>query len=769
MTFLHPALFAAAAGAVAIPILIHLLLRQRRRPIMWGAMRFLLEAYRKQRKRLQLQQIILLAVRCLVVLLIGSAIARPLLSRAGIGGAGRGAKTVYLVVDNGLASSARTDEAQRTAVLDGLKARAAEVISSLGPSDRAGLVSLGAPANAVVVPASTDLAAVRNLLMELEPTDAPSDLAGALDAIGDRLRRDAETEGPGGPVVVAVFSEFRSGSADLSRPLPSTLAGLEEVSLVALAPASEGVGNIQVTGVEPLRPVVLTGGSTGGGATEQVRVTLRRTGDSVSEAGVSTVRLRVGGGEVLRERAAAQAAVRWAPGQADASVALQVDPAARDQAEGGLFGTVLAAEIDRDAVPSDNVFYRPVGVREALRVGVIARRAFLSTSVDQLSSAAWIRLALRPSFASPMDVVDIDPATIDVPTLASLDVAFLPSPDLVTDEGWLRLAQFVANGGLLVVTPAAEAPVHLWSDEMVRALDLPWRIAREARFEGEGGVGVSDEAPESALLELIKSEMPALARPVRVSRVLAPEEVGRSTDIVLRLADGTPWLIADEPGSGDAAGNGESAGAPARRGRGLVVYLASAPALSWTDLPARALMVPLVQELARQGFGEAAGSWSSPAGRLVSAPPRAVRLEPLTADARSETVTAAGMTAEPIRRAGLWEAKDEAGRGRGIVAVNADSDAGRTGVQDPGAVRSWLSAALRGADGAAAAGTVREAEWLEGAALTEAFSSGEQRSPWSLPLLVVGLVLAMVEVLLARWFSHAFVDRGAPRAVGVAS
>jgi len=763
MTFLHPALFAAAAAAVSIPILIHLLLRQRRRPVMWGAMRFLLEAYRKQRKRLQIQQIILLLVRCLVVLLIGSAIARPLLSRAGLGAVGGGAKTVYLVIDNGLASSARTDEGQRAAVLEGLKARAAEVLSALGPSDRAGLVALGAPADPIVVPASTDLAAVRGLLMEMEATDAPSDLAGAFDSIGDRLRRDAETEGASGPVVVAVFSEFREGSADVSRPLPATLASLAEVRLVALAPATNGVGNIQVTGVEPLRPVVLTGG-----ATEQVRVTLRRTGTAVSEAGVSSVRLRVGGADVLRERASAQSAVRWAPGQAEASVAMQVDPTAREQVEGGLFGTVLAAEIDRDAVPADNVFYRPVGVREALRVGVIARRAFLSTSVDQMSSAAWIRLALRPSFASPMDVVDIDPATIDVPTLASLDVAFLPAPDLVTDEGWTRLGQFVSNGGLLVVTPPTEASVHLWSDEMVRALNLPWRIAREARFEGEGGVALSDEAPESALLELIKSETPTLARPVRVLRVLAPDEIGRSTDVVLRLADGTPWLIADEPGSGEGESNGQ--GAPVRRGRGLVVYLASAPALSWTDLPARALMVPLVQELARQGFGEASGSWSSPAGRVVSAPPRSVRLDPLSADAKAFEVAATGVTATPIRRSGLWEAKDEAGRGRGIVAVNADADAGRTGVQDPGAVRSWLTASLRGAEGAEAGeGGVREAEWLEGAALAEAFRAGEQRSPWSLPLLIAGLALAVLEVLLARWFSHAFVDRGAPGAVGVAS
>ena len=73
MSVIHPALLAAGALAVSIPIIIHLLFRRRRKPVVWGAMRFLLEAYRRQRRRLTLEQIILLATRCLIVLLIGAA------------------------------------------------------------------------------------------------------------------------------------------------------------------------------------------------------------------------------------------------------------------------------------------------------------------------------------------------------------------------------------------------------------------------------------------------------------------------------------------------------------------------------------------------------------------------------------------------------------------------------------------------------------------------------------------------------------------------
>ena len=72
--FTVPALAAIGAAAIAIPVIIHLMSRFRRRPEPWGAMRFLLEAYKKQRKRLQLERLLLLLVRCLVVLLAGLAL-----------------------------------------------------------------------------------------------------------------------------------------------------------------------------------------------------------------------------------------------------------------------------------------------------------------------------------------------------------------------------------------------------------------------------------------------------------------------------------------------------------------------------------------------------------------------------------------------------------------------------------------------------------------------------------------------------------------------
>ncbi|MBN8645264.1 MAG: BatA domain-containing protein, partial [Planctomycetes bacterium] len=82
MTFLHAGLAAAGFACVAIPIVIHLLFRRRRKPTPWAAMRFLLEAMRRQRRRLRLETLLLLAARCLMLACLAAAIARPLLSGA---------------------------------------------------------------------------------------------------------------------------------------------------------------------------------------------------------------------------------------------------------------------------------------------------------------------------------------------------------------------------------------------------------------------------------------------------------------------------------------------------------------------------------------------------------------------------------------------------------------------------------------------------------------------------------------------------------------
>lgn len=760
MTFLHAGLAAAGLACVAIPIIIHLLFRRRRKPIQWAAMRFLIEAMRKQRRRLQLEQLLLLLARCLVIACAAAAIGRPALEKAGLLGGGS-SRTVYFLLDNGLASTVR-DESGSPA-FERLKKLAIDQIEALGASDRVGLITLGGPAQALVVPASADRGAVSSLIGSLTPTDARTDLVGGLETLASRLKAEQEANGAAlGEVGIVIVSDFLQGSADVVRPLPPTLAGLKNFSLIATQPAvNKSTSNVQVTAIEPLHSVVITGQG-GNTADAPVRVSLRRAGTGASQPAVSVLRLGLWTDDARPVRPPTAVNVRWEAGQTQTTVTVQLstDPgSARETGRGGSQAAVLVAELDRDALAGDNVYRRPIDVRDALQVGVIAQRTFgRAGRVDRLSADQWLRLALQPGATTPIESIDIEPTAVDMPVLSSLDAAFVAAPDLLPADSWAKLRRFVDAGGLLLVTPPAEATVHLWSDAFIESMGLSWRLSREPTVFTETPAALDDQHKPGTIFALIEPELVQLAKPVRITKALLPEGSLPDTDVLLRLRDERPWLIAATLGAPNA--NEESSPSEqVQASRGLVVYLASAPVLSWTDLPSRPLMVPMVQELVKQGVGRAAGSSTAIAGFPVTAPgpAGAVRdLQPVGESAEEQTrvdVDAHGSATSALRHAGLYRAADQAGRSVGVLAVNADTDAGRVETQDPATVRAWLSGAL----GAATeeAGTPRVA-WLDAKQSTGATEAGhKENSPVSFPLLLAAFVLAVMETFMARWFSHA--------------
>src|SRR4051794_33377255 len=78
MSFLMAPLLIGVLAA-AIPVLIHLLHRQRTTPVQWGAMQFLLESQLKFRRRKKVDHWLLLLARMALLGLLGFLLARPLL------------------------------------------------------------------------------------------------------------------------------------------------------------------------------------------------------------------------------------------------------------------------------------------------------------------------------------------------------------------------------------------------------------------------------------------------------------------------------------------------------------------------------------------------------------------------------------------------------------------------------------------------------------------------------------------------------------------
>ncbi|QDU98181.1 BatA domain-containing protein [Lignipirellula cremea] len=82
--FANGAFFLAGLGAAAVPTIIHLLNRRRYRTLPWAAMNFLRQAMQRNRKIMDLRDLILLMLRTFAILLFGLALARPIMTPASL-------------------------------------------------------------------------------------------------------------------------------------------------------------------------------------------------------------------------------------------------------------------------------------------------------------------------------------------------------------------------------------------------------------------------------------------------------------------------------------------------------------------------------------------------------------------------------------------------------------------------------------------------------------------------------------------------------------
>jgi len=74
--FLNPWLLLGLAG-VLVPVVLHMMRRRSAKPLDWGAMRFLFDTVALRRRRMEWEDMLLMAARCLLVALLALAVARP--------------------------------------------------------------------------------------------------------------------------------------------------------------------------------------------------------------------------------------------------------------------------------------------------------------------------------------------------------------------------------------------------------------------------------------------------------------------------------------------------------------------------------------------------------------------------------------------------------------------------------------------------------------------------------------------------------------------
>ena len=792
--FLAPALAAAGAAAIAVPIAIHLLTRMRRKQVPWAAMKFLMEAFRKQRRRLQLEQLLLLLIRCLILIVLGLALAGP----AAIGlarhlGAPIGGKVICIVIDDALSTQTKADG--QNARFEDLRKLALKIVDGLGPGDQVALFTVARPHTPVIANPTPDLSRVRKAIEALTPQSSHSDWGSAMSDVAKTL-----TDQKAGRDRAAVFvvSDFSRGSLDPGRPIQAmvtgdgggaggntTLGQAAKLFFVRPMPASP---NLQIEAIRPRRAMVLA--PPAGTVVIPLELSLRRFGGD-SSAGLSGIEVTITGeGEANPVNTTVKREFRWAEGQSQIGLTMEValPPGAARTAEGGS-GTTLTvtAHVERagmnDTLAADDSRQTIVELRSKLAIALIDESAAPSLTGSDLSPHDWAALALqagapRGANQGPIQLLDRAAAAVDDAALKGADAAVVLRPDLLSRDGWGALSRLAKRGGLVwIFAPPVETSA-VWTTALKEHLGFVGQVGIEPRTqkpdagptsapasspaagtdatESEGWRLVTD-APTPEPLKLLSADWASLLRPLRIYRRLELSNPGGAEANWLSIAG----LPADKPA--DVLTTWAT-------GEGRVVFVATALDATWSNLPTKPVFVPLLHETIRAVLGSLPrdaklGALVAGDDTLLSAKwDGAQRLNRIVAGGKTTDSdngvslrrTDNGLeTVSPFVAPGVYVPSPSIAGLR--VAVNVDSSAGDTTALDEAAVSAWVSTAA----------ATNEWAWINTDAPAAALTSEEIVGNLGWPLLWTTLALLIAETILARKFSHGELPGGPGTAKGV--
>jgi hypothetical protein len=227
MGILAPA-FLAGLAALAIPVLIHLIHRERKETLAFPSLMFLRKIPYRSVRRQKIRHLLLLALRCLAIAIIIAAFARPFFRRdVAASAAAPDGREVVILLDRSysMAHGSRWERA---------RGAARTVASDIRPSDRVSLVTFGATAAQVAEPTSTSTR-VDAVLSTLQPSSEPTRFATGFRMASQIL---AASEMPRREIVlISDFHRFGWSANDVSRN------ETEDVAVASVAVARRQDGN----------------------------------------------------------------------------------------------------------------------------------------------------------------------------------------------------------------------------------------------------------------------------------------------------------------------------------------------------------------------------------------------------------------------------------------------------------------------------------------------------------------------------------------------
>lgn len=473
---LNPYLFLGGAALLAAPIIIHLLNKRKFRTVDWAAIEFLLEADKKNRRRIRLENWLLLLLRCMAVLLVALFLARPFRPQSFAGGALQSVRFERIVVlDDSLSMQAVKDG---RSAFDVGKQAIADLINSLRSVDAdesLSVVLMSKPERPVMRGVQLNNNTVEDLVRDiqaLEQSDAPVRMDDVLLEIEKLMRAEPEYVNR----VIYLVSDLRVRDWNFAESVKEQGARetLHRIAKKAVgcyivdAGSADVLRNLVVSNVVPKEKVLVAG----------VSSTFDVTVVNHSPAEVRNVDVGFSAGESLPlaqriERIAANSSetipfsFTFVPPHAT-SLELSSNSSDRVSQQMAIRVSIQANEQPHlDQLPADNERFLAARVEPGVRTLI----------VDGDPSALYSKsesFSLKRSLVPPGDqlsgvvvevVTDVE---FDKISLDSFHVVYLCNLYRLTDERRVALEKWVSSGGGLVIFPGDQIDEHVYNDTLYR-------------------------------------------------------------------------------------------------------------------------------------------------------------------------------------------------------------------------------------------------------------------------------------------------------------
>jgi hypothetical protein len=416
----------AWGAAAALPILIHLWSRRKYRQERWAAMMFLLAALRKNARRIQVEQWILLAVRSLILVLFAMALADPRSSLLSSWTSDTSEQThVILVLDGSYSMGYRAGDGTR---FQAAKNLAKQLATDDTQSAAYSLVLMSRPPRVIISEPAFDPKDVRQELDDLELQHSGADLPATLAEVENILRR-SKTKSDGNNRLrsrhVCVFTDLQQATWDdittpECRAQMSRMESLATWQLVDLGQGGES--NLAIARLSIDQPVVAAG--------RDVQIEADIQSYAREDRQRQTVEVRVDGAKITERRIDCPT-----NGRVTVSVVHRFDAPGEH---------VIEVHLADDGLPLDNRRWLSVPVRKAVRVLCIGGRP---------SETRLIALALAPqkSEAQHIEVVKAPESRLLEDELADFDGLVVSNLGRLSRSEAAALHRFASRGGGLLI------------------------------------------------------------------------------------------------------------------------------------------------------------------------------------------------------------------------------------------------------------------------------------------------------------------------------